>query len=131
IHARAASADEMHAAICLLHEQLAEGRQQEASGQVARRPEDRECRLCAHIPTLLAPSQRTPERMGRMTVPIEDYALLSDARTAALVSREGSIDWLCLPRFDSPSVFGALLGDDEHGCWSLRPTDPAARATRH
>ncbi len=67
----------------------------------------------------------------RVTTPIEDYAVLSNCRSAALVSREGSVDWLCLPRYDSGSMFGALLGDESHGCWSLRPTDPDATATRH
>lgn len=61
---------------------------------------------------------------------IEDYALLSNCRTTALVSNGGSIDWLCLPRLDSASVFAALLGDETHGRWELRPTDRDAVSTR-
>ncbi len=61
---------------------------------------------------------------------IEDYALLSDCRTAALVSLRGDVDWFCPERFDSPSLFGALLGEREQGQWALRPVDDAAVATR-
>ena len=68
--------------------------------------------------------------MTTMPAPIESYALLSNCRTAALVSDAGSIDWLCLPRYDAASIFGALLGDEEHGRWSLRPADPEATAAR-
>ena len=61
---------------------------------------------------------------------IEDYAVIGDCETAALVARDGSIDWLCWPRFDSGACFAALLGTPEHGRWLLAPTDPAARVSR-
>ncbi|MCP2030526.1 GH15 family glucan-1,4-alpha-glucosidase [Okibacterium sp. HSC-33S16] len=61
---------------------------------------------------------------------IEDYALISDCYTAALVSIDGSIDWLCMPRYDSPSMFGALLGTEDHGRWRLAPSSPSASAVR-
>ncbi|HET9240128.1 MAG TPA: glycoside hydrolase family 15 protein [Oligoflexus sp.] len=56
-----------------------------------------------------------------MSLPLEDYAMIGNCHTAALVSRHGSIDWLCLPRFDSSACFAALLGDETHGHWSLCP----------
>ncbi|GAB3162307.1 glycoside hydrolase family 15 protein [Myceligenerans halotolerans] len=56
-----------------------------------------------------------------MTRRIEDYGIVGDRHTAALIGRDGAIDWLCLPRFDSPACFAALLGDDEHGSWRLAP----------
>jgi GH15 family glucan-1,4-alpha-glucosidase len=55
---------------------------------------------------------------------IEDYALIGDCRTAALVGRNGSIDWLCWPRFDSPACFAALLGSGDNGFWRISPTRP-------
>ncbi len=60
--------------------------------------------------------------------PIADYGLLADCNSAALVSREGSIDWLCLPRFDSAACFAALLGSPKHGRWLIAPADFRARA---
>src|SRR5262249_48365001 len=55
------------------------------------------------------------------SLPIADYGLVSDCHSAALVSRMGSVDWLCFPRFDAPSIFGRLL-DDNAGHWSIHPT---------
>ena len=64
-----------------------------------------------------------------MPLPLEEYAVLGDLQTAALVGSNGSVDWLCFPRFDSGSVFAALLGTEQHGHWQLAPTGPV-RATR-
>ncbi len=61
---------------------------------------------------------------------IEDYALLSNCRGSGLVSRAGSIDWLCLPRFDSGACCAALLGNEEHGCWQLAPEEEVQRTER-
>jgi GH15 family glucan-1,4-alpha-glucosidase len=68
-----------------------------------------------------------------MPAHIEDYALVGDGHTAALISREGSVDWLCWPRFDSGACFAALLGDDTHGSWRIAPAvdGPISRSRRY
>ena len=62
-----------------------------------------------------------------MSCRIEDYGLIGDMQSAALVGRDGSIDWLCLPRFDSGACFAGLLGDDENGHWRLAPAGGGMR----
>jgi GH15 family glucan-1,4-alpha-glucosidase len=65
-----------------------------------------------------------------MGLRIEDYALVGDTQTAGLVGRDGSLDWLCMPRFDSAACFAALLGDEQNGRWLIEPAAPVRRSTR-
>ena len=88
------------------------------------------CCCCRPAPRS-GPRRWTPGYGVAMAQPIEDYALLGDRHTAALVGLNGSVDWMCLPRFDSPACFAALLGTEEHGRWQLRRpgSTPAPGAT--
>lgn len=65
-----------------------------------------------------------------MNAAIEDYGIIGNSHTAALVGRDGSIDWLCLPRFDGAAVFAALLGGPENGRWLIAPVEPTSRSSR-
>ena len=66
-----------------------------------------------------------------MALRIEDYAIIGNCQTAALVGRDGSVDWLCIPRFDSAACFAALLGTVEHGRWQVAPAVPVRAVRRH
>lgn len=67
---------------------------------------------------------------AKQSLAIEDYGLIGDCASCALVGKNGSIDWLCLPRFDSGACFAALVGSADNGHWKLAPADPGAPATR-
>ena len=81
-------------------------------------------------PSTAAVSRRGGSITSDLPLDIEDYALIGDCTTAALVGRNGSIDWLCWPRFDSNALFAALLGTSEHGRWRISPADPTPSISR-
>ena len=71
-----------------------------------------------------------PRDAGGVALPLEQYAIVGDTHTAAVVGDDGSVDWLCLPRFDSAACFASLLGTDDHGSWSMHPADEVVATSR-
>jgi GH15 family glucan-1,4-alpha-glucosidase len=83
--------------------------------------------------TVHAPMARRDDRREggtQLALPIEDYGLIGDTHTAAIVGLDGSIDWLCLPRFDSDACFASLLGTEEHGSWRIAPSGDVVATDR-
>ncbi len=86
--------------------------------------------IAVGVPPGRRSKRRFPGTNVPMSRPIEDYAIIGDTRTSALVCRDGSIDWLCLPSFDSGACFAKLVGEDDNGMWHLAPVGATTATTR-
>jgi carbohydrate kinase (thermoresistant glucokinase family) len=114
--------------LCTLEPQVPDNRDAVVARDGTDRPAVRDVKPCAPQPHPGA--ARWTSLTADLPLDIEDYALIGDCTTAALVGRNGSIDWLCWPRFDSNALFAALLGTSEHGRWRISPADPTPAISR-